>query len=200
MLKHVSWKFPLALLLGITAIHAYPQTAPAATQGNIPLVIGGGISDFLLDWGYSRRMTGATVWVDYGLADQFRRLHGVGIELEGHDINWNRPSNLPKMRQDTGQGGVTYTWERFRNLDPYAKVVAGIGSIDFPAHPDAPYYTHDTFAVFSPGGGAEYRIRNRIWVRGDYEYQFWRHVFGPNDLNPNGFTIGATYHFENLVH
>jgi hypothetical protein len=32
-------------------------------------------------------------------------------------------------------------------------------------------------------------------VRGDYEYQYWRHIFGPHDLNPNGVTIGVSYDF-----
>jgi opacity protein-like surface antigen len=196
MLKHVSWKLPLILLLGIAAIPLHPQTVPEATRGNIPLTIGGGISDYLIDWGFGRRMEGATVWVDYSFADQFHLLHGIGIEAEGRDINWNRPSNLPKMRQDTGQGGLTYTWVHLRNLDPYAKMLGGIGSIDFPVSKFHPGYSHDTFSVFSPGGGAEYRIRNRVFVRADYEYQFWHQTFGPHDLNPNGITIGATYHLS----
>lgn len=195
MSMYVSWKLPLALLLGITTIQSYSQVAPAARSGNIPLSIGGGITDDSLDWGPGRRMLGVTAWVDWHFGDQIRLLRGIGIEAEGTDLNWNRPSDLPKMRHDTAQGGLTYTWKRFRNLDPYMKMLGGVGSIDFPAMPSFPYYTHDTFYIFSPGGGAEYRIRGPIWARGDYEYQFWHQTFGPHDLNPNGFTIGATYHF-----
>jgi opacity protein-like surface antigen len=199
MLRHVSWKLPLALLLAITAVQAHSQVLPAASKGSVPLEIGGGVSDYLIDWNYGRRMVGATAWVDYHFADQLRFLHGFGIEAEGRDINWDRPSNLPKMRQDTGQGGLTYTWVHYRSIDPYVKIIGGIGSIDFPAPKNYPYYTHDTFAVFTPGGGAEYEIRSRIWVRADYEYQYWHHFRGPHDLNPNGFTIGATYHFEHTL-
>lgn len=197
MAMHVSWKLPLAILLGITTIHGYSQVTPAAHQGNIPLSIGGGITDYSLDWGYGRRMLGITAWVDWHFASQSRFLRGVGIEAEGTDLNWDRPSTLSKMRHDTGQGGLTYTWHRFRHFNPYVKMLGGIGSIDFPAPLNYPYYTHDTFSIFSPGGGVEYQLSNRVWVRGDYEYQYWHQTFGPHDLNPNGFTIGATYHFDN---
>jgi opacity protein-like surface antigen len=181
-------------------MHAFSQTVPEANKGNLPIVIGGGVSDYLLDWGYGRRMQGVTVWADWYFTDQFRLLEGVGIEAEGTDLDWNRPAGVPNMRHDTGQAGLTYTWRHFRTFDPYAKMLGGIGSIDFPAPPDYPYYTHDTFSIFSPGGGVEYRIRDHVWVRGDYEYQFWHQAFGPHDLNPNGFTIGATYHFAQTIH
>jgi hypothetical protein len=194
MLKHVSWKLPLAILFGITTIHANSQIAPSAQKGNFPLVLGGGISDFSLDYGLGRRMEGITAWADWRFTSLPGRLRGLGIEAEGRDLNLNRPTTLPKMRQDTGQGGLTYTLRTFHNLSPYAKMLGGIGSIDFPDSHN-PLYTHDTFSIFSPGGGAEYRIWSRVWVRGDYEYQFWHQTFGPHDLNPNGVTIGATYHF-----
>jgi opacity protein-like surface antigen len=68
----------------------------------------------------------------------------------------------------------------------------GIGSIDFP---NGTTYSHDTRAVFEPGGGADVRVWKSFSVRGEYEYQFWRHIFGPRDLTPQGFTIGAVYDF-----
>ena len=49
--------------------------------------------------------------------------------------------------------------------------------------------------VLAPGGGVDYRVGGGVSLRADYEYQFWRHIFGPRDLNPNGITIGATYDF-----
>jgi opacity protein-like surface antigen len=200
MSKHVSWNLPLAVFLGITMVQlvqvAEAQVTPSARGGNnLPLVIGGGVSDYSLDWGPGQRMLGVTAWADWDYLGHYHFLRGVGIEAEGTDLNFDRPANIPRMRHDTGEGGVTYTLRRFRNLAPYAKLLVGIGSIDFPASPAFPNYTHDTFLVFSPGGGAEYRIYPHVWLRADYEYQFWNHTFGPHDLNPNGITVGATYHF-----
>jgi opacity protein-like surface antigen len=191
--------FPKLIMAGlvITAtIPAFSQVAPAATggAGSLPLVVGGGISDFDLDYGHGRRMEGISAWVDWNFNRTPRFLHGIGIEFEGHDINLNRPASLPKMRQDTALGGVTYHWRHFHNIDPYVKMMGGIGSIDF-GDTKNPLYTHDTFNVYAPGGGVEYRVWRRVWVRADYEYQYWHHTFGPNDLTPQGFTFGASYHF-----
>ena len=53
----------------------------------------------------------------------------------------------------------------------------------------------DTRTVLAPGGGVDYQIGRHFAVRLDYEYQFWRAIFGPRDLNPNGLTLGAVYSF-----
>jgi hypothetical protein len=191
--------FPMcaaAVFLLTASLPAFSQVAPAATGNgsSLPLVVGGGISDFDLDYGQGRRMEGFSAWVDWNFNHMPRVLRGLGIEAEGHDINWNRPSSLTRMRQDTGLGGLTYHSHHFRNLDPYIKMMGGVGSIDFPSR--NPYYTHDTFDVFAPGGGVEYRVWRHLWARGDYEYQFWHHTFGGHDLTPQGFTFGASYHFQ----
>jgi opacity protein-like surface antigen len=55
------------------------------------------------------------------------------------------------------------------------------------------------------GGGVDYRLSRRIYVRGEYEYQMWPGFVGPpdpqpiplqnrpNGLTPNGFAVGASY-------
>jgi opacity protein-like surface antigen len=189
-------KLILAGLFLSATTSTFSQVAPGATEGGVPLVVGGGISDFDLDWGPGRRMEGISAWVDWDFDRLPGLLRGLGIEAEGHDINWNRPSSIVKMRQDTGLGGITYHWRHYRNLRPYVKMMGGIGSIDFPPFKPDSTYTHDTFTVFGPGGGVEYRAWRQVWVRGEYEYQAWHHTFGSNDLTPQGFTIGASYHFS----
>jgi opacity protein-like surface antigen len=191
-------RLSLAALFVAAGFPAFSQVVPAARVGGPPLVVGVGISDFSTDFGPASRwrMEGISAWVDYYPQHLPSFLRGLGVEFVGHDINYNRPAVLPRMRQDTGEGGAIYTWRHFRNFRPYAKYVAGIGSIDFP-----PYgvYDHDTRSVMSPGGGAEYRVLGNIWVRGDYEYQTWGLLWGsPNHLTPNGFTIGASYDFRHM--
>jgi len=182
---------PAALFVAaVFPVHS--QVAPTARQGGVPIVVGAGFSDFSTDWG-TVRMEGISAWVDWYPNNLPAVLHGLGVEVEGHDINFGRPAGLSRMRQDTAEGGAIYTWNRFRNFRPYVKYLAGVGSVDFPREGN---YSHDTFSVFSPGGGVEYRAWGHIWVRGDYEYQYWHHTFGPHDLNPNGFTIGASYDFR----
>ena len=186
-------KLILAALFVAAVFPLHSQVTPAARQGSVPIVIGAGFSDFSLDWGPGKRMEGISAWVDWYPNRLPAVLNGLGIEAAGHDINYGLPAGFSRMRQDTGEAGPIYTWNRYRNFRPYVKYLLGIGSIDFPP---AGAYSHDTFLVLSPAGGVEYRAWGHIWIRGDYEYQFWHQSFGPHDLNPNGFTIGASYDFR----
>jgi Outer membrane protein beta-barrel domain len=186
-------KLAFIAVLVTTVMPLYSQVAPAASQGGVPLVVGGGFSDFSIDWGPGQRMEGVSAWADWYLKRLPASLNGLGIEAEGRDIDFGRPAAIPRMRQDTGIGGPIYTWNRYRNFRPYAKYLFGIGSIEFPP---VGTYSQDTFLVLSPGGGVEYHAWGHIWIRGDYEYQFWHHTFGPTDLTPTGFTIGASYDFR----
>jgi opacity protein-like surface antigen len=188
-------KLILAIPFLAAAFPAFSQVAPAATEGGLPLTVGVGISDYDLDWGYGSRMVGISAYVDWDLFILPGPLKNLSIQAEGTDINYGRPARVPGMRQDTGLGGVKYTFRHYHDLLPYVKYVGGIGSIDFP-DPGNEYYSHDTFAVWAPGGGIEYRVWRKLWVRGDYEYQYWQHAFGPRDLTPQGFTIGGSYHFR----
>jgi opacity protein-like surface antigen len=190
-------KLSLAALFVVAAFPVYSQVTPAARQGSVPIVVGAGFSDFSLDWGPGKRMEGISAWVDWYPNRMPAALQGLGIEAAGHDINYGLPTGFSRMRQDTGEGGLIYSWNHYRNFRPYVKYLGGVGSIDFPS--TSPTYTHDTFSVFSPGGGVEYHALGHIWIRGDYEYQFWHQFFGPHDLNPNGFTIGASYDFRPTV-
>jgi opacity protein-like surface antigen len=191
-----TFKLIFAALLVAAVLPAHSQVTPAANQGGVPIVVGAGFSDFSIDWGPGQRMEGISAWVDWYPNRLPAVLNGLGIEAEGRDIDFGRPASIPKMRQDTGVGGAIYDWNRFRNFRPYAKYLVGIGSIDFPP---AGTYSHDTFLVLSPGAGVEYRAWRHIWIRGDYEYQYWHHTFGLHDLNPNGFTVGASYDFRPWV-
>jgi hypothetical protein len=184
-----------AALFAVGVLSVRAQVAPSAVKGGgIPIVAGFGFSDFGIDWGPGTRMQGLSAWVDFFPRGLPSKIYGLGIEAEGRDLNFG--SSIPKMRQDTALIGVTYDWNHFKNFLPNAKYLAGIGSIDFPPPPSYPYYSHDSFTVLAPGGGGKYRIWRNVWVRGDYEYQFWQHTFGQHDLNPQGFTIGTSYDFR----
>lgn len=195
MARHLFPKLTLAILLAAAAIPAFSQVAPAATVGGLPLVVGVGISDYDLDWGYGRRMVGISVYGDWNLDHLPGLLRNLSIAGEGNFIDFARPASIqPRMQQDTVEGGLLYNWRHYHNLVPYAKAMGGVGSVHFPS--DNPLYTRDSFNVIAFGGGAEYHAWRQFWVRGDYEYQFWHHLFGQHDLTPQGFTIGASYHFR----
>lgn len=183
-------KLVLAALITLLTLPVFGQVAPAVKLGGLPLGVGAGLSDVSLDYGPGRRMIGVSAWADYNL------FHGLGIEAEGTSIFADKPAVLTRMKQEAIKGGVIYRARSFAGVRPYAKGLVGLGEIYFPSH--NPLYTHDTFTMYSAGGGAEYRVWRNVYVRGEYAYEFWPKFLGRGTLDPNGFTIGATYYLRGV--
>jgi hypothetical protein len=182
----------LVALFACAVTQVFAQTAPAASESNFPLAVGGGLSSYNPDWAYGR-MLGVAGWVDYTPNHVPSFLRGFGIEAEARDLNFGRASHIPKpLVEKTAGGGLIYTSRRYRNFHPYGKFLESYGSITWDNAPAK--YRHDTRTVTSAGGGFEVHAYRRVWVRADYEYQFWPHLLGKT-LDPSGFTLGATYHF-----
>ena len=204
----------LAALVVGSASPVVAQVVPSAQAGGLPLVAGGGASRFNVDcgpfiYGATCYMNGITLWVDWNLErlPGPRILRGLGVELEGRDINFGLSSSLSdsvlgdsgaNLRQDTALGGLIYHWRRYRVVRPYGKVLAGLGSIDFPPLPASPpWYRHDDRTITALGAGADFHVWRAVWVRADWEYQFWPNLFGnPHPLSPTGVTLGAVYDFK----
>jgi opacity protein-like surface antigen len=184
----------LAALFLAATLPASAQVTPSSQQSGVPLVVGVGFSNFYSDW--NGRLNGATLWADWNFNQGPSFLQGFGIEVEGRDLNYGRTGSVPNLRQDTAEAGVIYTWRHYRNIHPYGKFIAGLGSIDF--QHITPTYSHDTRTVWASGGGVEYRAWQHVWVRGDYEYQFWTDFFNHHALNPNGVTVGVAYDFGHI--
>ena len=192
------WKWivlpAMVLFIVGAAVPALAQVTYSAEEGKLPFTVGAGFSNFSDDWGVQNpRQSGITMWVDWRVPYMPPVLRGLGIEFEGRDINYTTPSYLPGHRMDTALGGPVYEWRRKGRIRPFGKYLMGIGSIDFP-YPGSTY-SHDTRAVFEPGGGADVRFWSRFSARAEYDYQFWHQIFGPRDLNPQGVSIGVVYDF-----
>jgi opacity protein-like surface antigen len=192
-----------ALLFVNSAYSAHAQTVPAARGPKVysPLAIGAGFSGFNPDIGHTH-LFGGTLWIDYTPDRVPSFLRGIGIEVEARDLNYGRSAAAePDLREDVASGGVIYSWPHFRNFRPYGKFLIGFGNADeYDARLRLKF--HDSRTVTSFGGGLEYRAFKGVWVRGDYEYQSWPDFFKHSNpaipaglLNPQGFTIGAMYHF-----
>jgi len=189
---------PLSLALSLlTLLHpAFSQTSPAGYSGrSIPITVGAGISVLNIDWGPNEHMLGPTLWINYFPPKLPRMLDGLAVDVEGRDVNYLRPPGIPNnFRYDTATGGPIYYWRHFRDFQVYGKGLIGFGSFDFRAY-STPYYTHETRTVFAPGGGFLIHGYRNVWVRADYEYQFWPDLF-TRTLDPQGFTFGAVYDFR----
>jgi hypothetical protein len=206
----------LAALVVGAAFPVAAQVVPAAQAGGLPLVAGGGGSRFNMDCGpfvlgSTCYMNGITLWVDWNLTGLPgpRLLRGLSVEAEGRDLNFGRPALLSNaavgdsgsnLREDTALGGVVYHWRRYRVVRPYGKALAGLGSLDFPPLPASPaWYRHDNRTITAFGAGADVHAWRAVWIRADWEYQFWPNLFGsPHALTPTGITLGALYDFHGL--
>lgn len=198
-------KLVLAALVAFSILPAVAQVAPAAKVSGLPLGVGVGLTDYNTDYYrpelpyWSGRMIGIAAWADYSI------WHGFGVEVEGNSIFANAPKAYDKfgrtvyggLKEESAQVGITYKYHPIHRFRPYAKALGGIGRIDFPSV--NPFYTQEDSALFSVGGGVEYKAWRTVFVRADYEYQFWKGFrSGTQTLNPNGFTIGATYYLRGV--
>lgn len=189
-----------ALLIVSAAIPALSQVAPSiGRQTSLPLRLGAGYSIYGSDWHESGNLNGGTiggpaVWIDYDVPKLPPSWSGFQFEVEGRDLNYDRTGNDPAVREYTFAGGINYAWRYDPAFHPYVKFLGGIGNLDF--HGDVPNYRKDSRGYYAPGGGLEVRIHDRIWARGDYEYQFWPDFFLHHTLTPHGFTVGLFYDFS----
>ena len=196
MLLCLASRIGFAAVFAAATASAFSQVVPAATEGGLPFSIGGGISSFDVDWGHGR-MLGPTLWIDYTPGFLPPSLRGLGIEVEGRDISFERGTHTSNFRQDTAGGGPIYIWHRNPNFNPYAKALLELGSIDFVSND--PNYSHDTRGLLAIGAGVDVRVYHHVWIRADYEYQVWESLMN-GILDPQGFTIGVKYDLRAFHH
>jgi len=192
----------LTVSLLLAAVPVFSQVSAPYQSKGFPIAIGAGASSWDPDWGQGR-MLGITAWADWYPSQLPPNLRGLGIEVEGRDVRYDRhlqPDNSDPERsgqanttEDTIGGGPIYSWRLFKNFHPYIKFIYSVGSVDFIS--PSPTYSHDTRAVMAPGGGLEYRVFRQLFARADYEYQDWGPLLG-NTLTPQGITVGFNYDFS----
>jgi hypothetical protein len=127
------WKWlilPVVLLFIVgAALPACSQVTYSAQEGKLPFTVGVGFSNFSDDWGVlNPRQSGVTLWVDGRLPHLPPKLDGLGLEVEGRDINYTTPSYLPGHRMDTLLGGPIYEWRRKGRIRPFGKYPLGLAA------------------------------------------------------------------------
>jgi opacity protein-like surface antigen len=178
-----------ALLLLPTISRA--QVVPSARGGNQQLYVGALFGDFDPDYGW-QRLYSIGAFGDYNLTPK------LGAEAE---VRFHRFNQLADIHMDTYVAGPKYNFHR-RRYTLYGKALFGLGSFNFPGNA-----AHGTYFAMAFGGGVDYRLTRRFYVRGEYEYQIWPGFVGPPDppyvpledrphgLTPNGFSFGTSYRF-----
>jgi opacity protein-like surface antigen len=194
-------KFFSAIFLFTAILPSWSQTVPDAVTGGLPqLRAGGGVSYFNPDYGHGR-LYGVTLWIDYALYRLPKDIKGVGLEFEARDVSFDRPTTTPVFRIDSAGVGPTYSWRRTSRISPYAKLIFGLGNADYYVSGNRRFNQSRTLTTM--GGGFEVRAMRQVSVRLDYEYQYFPDFFISNHgapLDPQGFTLGAIYHFGREHH
>ncbi len=193
MRVHSIFGLTLVVILAVPTLPALAQAAPAAgNDSGAPISLGGGFSAWNVNYG-TGAMEGGTVWADWNLQTTTPAVRGFSIEAELRDISLGGSTSQANIRQDTALIGLKYAVPHYKNFRPYIKVLGGGGSEDFRSY--YPNYNHDTRGLVAIGAGAEFHAAGPIWVRADYEYQFWEY-FNTGYTEPNGVTIGFMYNFK----
>jgi opacity protein-like surface antigen len=194
-------KIATAIIFLTASLPMFSQVAPSAyDRGQSPLSIGAGFSRINTDLGHGG-LYGGKLWIDYSLRGLPPILHGLGVMMEAEDLDLNPGPRQSVLREDVALGGVSYTFTRFRNLHPYAKFASGLGNIDYKIGNNKTY--HQSRTVTGMGAGLQYRAFRSVWVKCDYEYEYFPDFFlgtpqnpSSGSINPQGFTVGAMYSFK----
>lgn len=194
-----SWSIFLTLVL-TGSFYAFSQVEPAASKGGFPIVVGGGYSNYYTEL-FPNRMYGTALWADWHPQQIPSFLKDFGVESEFRMLNFGQKPDLNRhVRMYEFGGGPMYTVNRWNSFRPYAKLnmyYVGMNHAYFYRNPHNGDLS-EHWVGGAPGGGLDYRVAHNIWVRVDYEYQFWKVNFSPGHswLNPQGFTVGAAYDFR----
>ena len=138
-------------------------------------------SNFTPDFGPPDRLTGIGAYVDFNWNSRY------AIEGETRFLRFN---GFNGEYEDNYLAGPKISVFRHGKFRPYAKVLFGVGRINFPYE-----IGNGSYFAIAPGGGLEYRVARRIILRAEYEYQYWPAAPGiagepSNGLKPNGFNAG----------
>lgn len=168
--------FSVALVLASTGA-AFAQALPTATGPGSSVRVGGGVSDYRVNYG-QLWLGGGQLWVDVN--PHWR----LGVEAEAR---WPRSRNDPHGPQErTYLAGPRLSLSPGR-VEPYVKALAGRGTFIFPFH-----YATGSYVVLAAGGGVDIH-RGRWQVRAvDCEYQVWPQ-FTYGRLGQYGISAGVSY-------
>ncbi len=184
-----SWA-ALAILLVwalLSPQHLAAQAAPAVLGGDHTLWAGVEYSNFTPDFGPPQRLIGVGGYVDLNWNSRY------AIEGEARFLRFN---GFNAEYEDSYLAGPKINVFRHGKFRPYAKVLFGVGKINFPYE-----IGNGSYFAIAPGGGLDYRLTRLLILRAEYEYQYWPAAPGivgepSNGLHPNGFSAGVAYRFH----
>lgn len=178
--------FALLSFLSIAAtLPAHGQVVASATGRQFSITAGVLGSTFQPDyWGGLVAGTSPNRLYGYGTYVDVRLSRWLQVEAEGR---WLRLNELSDIGQSNYLIGPRLPIHRFGRLTPYAKVLAGYGTMTFEQN-----LATGRFTDIAYGGGVDYKLSRRLSARGDFEYQQWPKWVN-SSLYPYGASVGIGY-------
>jgi len=174
----------LLLMIGLGAVAAQAQVVPAYHGKVNTLWVGAEYSNLSASFPYqsSVRVSGVGIFANYEMTSH------LGVEATTRFLKSN---TIYDESENNYLAGVRYRMGYYGKFQPYAKVLLGLGSIQYP-HVNGRYF------AFVPAAGVSYRFSKKWTVHGEYEYQYWMNSPGfknepEHTITPNGFHIGVAY-------
>jgi hypothetical protein len=141
------------------------------------VTVGATVSGFQLDYGH-RYLGGLSAYADFNFTWR------LGIEGEARWLRYNQEADT---HASTFLVGPRLSFGK-RRLNPYGKVLMGLGKFNFPYD-----YAYGSYFVVAPGAGVDLKLNQRVRIRlVDFEYQDWpQFSFGP--IHPYGISTGISF-------
>ncbi len=177
------WISFATLLLGMLAVRKmHAQALTAASGGGSYLAAGGAVTATHIPYG-GRTALGGVAYVDTNITPR------VGLEYEGRFLRYHLDEDVS---QTSYLAGARVVFWRGR-VQPYVKVMMGLGQMTFPFH-----YATGSYFVVAPGAGLDYALSNRWTARVvDVEYQDWT-AFSYGSLQPYSVSSGLRFRLNGI--
>jgi opacity protein-like surface antigen len=183
-IKKLLGRWPVLLLLLFCVPSAQAQVAQAYRGDVNSLWVGAEYSNQSASFPYKSgvRVTGVGAFASYDL-----NLH-YGVEATARFLQSN---TIYSESENSYLIGPHYQVGIYGKFIPYARVLFGLGSIQYPQ-------VSGRYFSIAPAVGVSYRLSKKWSLRGDYEYQYWLNSPGfsnepENRITPSGFNLGLAY-------
>ena len=188
----------VALSVSLSASLSAQIRPTAEGGGGGSAQFGAEISTFNPDYG-CLRSSAFGCWKNqlFGIApfmDTRRMFPRTAFEAQARFLHWRGPGSLT---ESTYMVGPTIGLYRFHQISINAKALIGRAQLTVPKGA----LGGGSYLAYAPGGVVNYRLSQRLIMRGSYEYQFWptfkgirtATTDGTGGLTPNGLSLGVSY-------
>jgi hypothetical protein len=117
----------------------------------------------------------------------------VGVEGQARFLSWRGPGSLSESSYMAGPHAGLF---RYRQISLSGKMLAGKARLSVSNGAGG-----GSYFAYAPGGVVEYQVKPRLFLRADFEQQFWpnfkgirtRTMDGTGGLTPSGLSLGVSY-------